>query len=118
MPVIEGQVEFLEPTQTYGEKGFKKRTLVLAVENGRYTDPIPVEITRDMCAQADTISVGDTVAVQYRLRGRKWQKSPTSDVKYFLSAEVEKLKITATKGGFQAGELRDDDGFGGEDTPF
>jgi len=42
----------------------------------------------DACDAVDELNLGDEIDVTYRLTGRKWQKDPTSEVKYFLSAEA------------------------------
>ena len=34
------------------------------------------------------MNVGDQIEVTYRLSGRKWQRDPNSEVKYFLSCEA------------------------------
>ena len=62
--------------------------VVLEQQNGRFSNFIPVEFTNDACDTVDELKLGDEVDVTYRLSGRKWQKDPTSEVKYFLSAEA------------------------------
>lgn len=85
---VSGVVHLVEPTKTYGQKGFRKRLVVLEQDNGRFTNYIPVEFIQDACDLADSISEGDRIEVVYRLSGRKWQRDANSDVKYFLSAEA------------------------------
>jgi hypothetical protein len=41
----------------------------------------------------DELKVGAEVEISYRLSGRKWQKDPQSEVKFFLSAEALRFKI-------------------------
>jgi len=85
---VSGVVHLVEPTKTYGQKGFRKRLVVLEQDNGRFTNYIPVEFIQDACDLADSISEGDRIEVVYRLSGRKWQRDANSEVKYFLSAEA------------------------------
>lgn len=85
---VEGKVHFIEETKTYGQKGFRKRLVVLEQDNGRFTNYLPMEFIQDSCDDANSLNVGDEVEVMYRLNGRKWQKDPSSEVKYFLSAEA------------------------------
>jgi hypothetical protein len=85
---VRGTVHFIEETKTFGQKGFRKRTVVLEQQNGRFSNFIPIEFTNDACDTVDEMKQGDEVDVTYRLSGRKWQKDPTSEVKYFLSAEA------------------------------
>ena len=93
MNLIRGEVHLLDETKEYGDKGFKKRMLVLSQDDGSYTNFIPVEFIRDSCDAANSINVGDQVEVGYKLSGRRWQKDPNSEYKYFLSAEVTSCRV-------------------------
>jgi hypothetical protein len=90
---VRGIVHVVEETKTYGQKGFRKRLVVLEQDNGRFASYIPVEFIQDGCDQADGLSVGDDVEITYRLNGRKWQRDPSSEVKYFLSAEAIDYRV-------------------------
>lgn len=92
---VRGVVNVVEETKTYGQKGFQKRLVVLEQNDGRFTNLIPLEFLRDNCAAADDLKVGDDVEVSYKLSGRKWQRDPSSEVKYFLSAEAISFKVMA-----------------------
>ena len=85
---VTGHVHLVEETKTYGQKGFRKRLVVLEQDEGEYTNLVPVEFTRDHC-DICTMEVRDEITVRYRLRGRAWQKDSDSDVKYFLNAEAD-----------------------------
>lgn len=90
---LRGIVHLIEETKTYGQKGFRKRLVVLEQNNGRFTNYIPVEFTNDGCDRANELKVGDEAEITYRLTGRKWQKDPQSEVKYFLSAEAISFRV-------------------------
>ncbi len=90
---VTGKVHVIEPTKTFGQKGFRKRVVVLEQENGRFTAYIPLEFIQDGCDSVDSMNVGDEVEVNYRLTGRKWQRDPHSEVKYFLSAEASSFRV-------------------------
>lgn len=98
---VRGTVHVIEDTKTYGQKGFRKRLIVLEQDNGRFTNYVPLEFVQDSCDSVDQLGVGDEVEVDYRLNGRKWQKDPSSEVKYFLNAEALRFKVvgSATAGG-------------------
>ena len=85
---VRGVVHLIEETKTYGQKGFRKRLLVLEQDNGRFTNYIPVEFVQDSCDSADDLKGGDEVEITYRLNGRKWQRDANSEVKFFLNAEA------------------------------
>ena len=90
---VRGVVHLVEETKTYGQKGFQKRLVVLEQDNGRFPNFIPLEFLRDNCDSADDLKVGDEVEISYQLSGRKWQRDPDSEVKFFLSAEALSFKV-------------------------
>jgi hypothetical protein len=92
---IRGVVHLVEATKTFGQKGFRKRLVVLEQDNGRFTNFIPLEFIGDACDQVDGLKVGDEIEANYRLSGRKWQRDPQSEVKYFLSAEALSFRKTS-----------------------
>lgn len=94
---VRGVVHLIEDAKSYGQKGFRKRLVVLEQDNGRFTNYIPLEFTNDGCDKADDLNLGDEVDIVYRLSGRKWQKDPDSEVKYFLSAEALSFKLVKGK---------------------
>ena len=94
---VSGVVHLIEPTKTFGQKGFRKRLVVLEQDNGRFTNFIPVEFIQDSCDSVDQLTVGDEVEIAYRLSGRKWQRDANSEVKFFLSAEATSFKILNSK---------------------
>ncbi len=90
---IRGRVHLIEETKTFGQKGFRKRLVVLEQDNGRFTNFIPLDFIGDACDSVDSLQVGDEVEVNYRLSGRKWQRDAQSEVKYFLSAEATGYRL-------------------------
>jgi hypothetical protein len=102
-----GIVHLIEDTKTFGQKGFRKRTVVLEQNLGRFTNYIPFEFTNDACDSVDSMKVGDDVTITYRLTGRKWQKDPMSEVKYFLSAEATGYRMSG-EGGNDAHAINDE----------
>lgn len=85
---ITGQVHLIEPTKSFGQKGFRKRLVVLEQVRGKFTNYVPLDFIGDACDSVDDLKTGDTIRVTYRLSGRKWQRDPDSEVKFFLSAEA------------------------------
>ena len=86
-PTVTGKVHTIEETKTYGNNGFRKRLIVIEQDGGRFTNYIPLEFTYEGCDSLDQLNVGDEVEIPYRLNGRKWQRDPQSEVKFFLNAE-------------------------------
>ncbi len=93
---VRGVVHLIEETKTYGQKGFRKRMIVLEQEKGSFTNYVPLEFTRDACDSVDQLQVGDEVEVEYFLSGRRWQRDQQSEVKYFLNAEATGFKLLSS----------------------
>ena len=100
---VRGKVHVIEETKTFGQRGFRKRLVVLEDDTGKFTSYIPVEFIQDACDTVDGLTVGENVEVRYRLSGRKWQRDPSSEVKYFLTAEAISYQSLGSSGGGNAG---------------
>jgi len=100
-PTVSGVVHLVEETKTYGQKGFRKRLIVLEQDTERFTNFIPLEFIQDACDTVDGLNVGDNIEVTYRLSGRRWQRDKNSEVKFFLSAEATSFRVVgaANSGG-------------------
>lgn len=101
---VSGMVSVIEPTQTFGSKGFRKRTVVLEQDKGSFTNYVPIEFTRDSCDDVDELKFGDEITVAFRLNGRKWQKDESSPIKFFLSAEALSFVVDKQAGGGQSSQ--------------
>lgn len=95
---VSGVIHLIEETKTYGQKGFRKRLVVLEQDKGSFTNYIPVEFIKDSCDTVDELNVGDEIEVTYRLSGRRWQRDESSEPKYFLSAEAMSFRILSNDG--------------------
>jgi hypothetical protein len=121
---VRGKVHLIEETKTYGQNGFRKRLVVLEQENDRFTNYIPLDFIRDSCDQVDQMNVGDEVEVKYRLSGRRWQKDPSSEVKFFLNAEAISFQVhgsNANEGATEENSAAVNDAFtdaSSEEAPF
>ena len=105
---VRGIVHFIDSTKTYGQKGFRKRLVVLEEAGARFTNYIPVEFIQEGCDSVDDMSLGNEVEITYRLAGRKWQKDPSAEVKYFLNAEAMSFRVlTAEEAGKPSGPAGD-----------
>ena len=126
-PTVRGVVHLIEETKTFGQKGFRKRLVVLEQSKGTFTNFVPIEFVKDGCDAVDDLAVGDEIEVTYRLSGRRWQRDSASEAKYFLTAEG--LSFTRLAGGGQTAGPRSgssravdpNDAFaeaGDDDVPF
>lgn len=104
---ISGKVHFIDETKTFGQNGFRKRTVVLEKDNGRFTNYIPIEFIQDSCETVDSLNVGDEAEITFELTGRKWQRDAASEVKYFLNAQASSFRVLGSE---PAPAGADDDG--------
>lgn len=122
-PTVRGVVHLIEETRTFGQKGFRKRLVVLEQSKGTFTNFIPVEFVKEGCDAVDDLAVGDEIEVTYRLSGRRWQKDAASEAKYFLSAEglsFQRLSESARAAGGPDDAIDPNDALAdvGDDVPF
>ena len=55
---VRGTIHLVDETKTYGQKGFRKRLVVLEQDKGRFTNYVPLEFTGDACDRGDDLKVG------------------------------------------------------------
>ena len=82
---LQGEVKVKGETQTFGEKGFRKRDLVITTDE-QYPQDILIEFVQDKTDLLDSFKIGDNVKVGINVRGREWT-NPKGEVKYFNSIQ-------------------------------
>lgn len=120
---VRGVVHLIEETKTYGQKGFRKRMVVLEQDKGSFVNYVPVDFTRDACDSVDEMKKGDEVEITYRLNGRRWQKDADSEVKFFINLEALTFEVVgngATSSSSPGARSANDafDEAGDDDAPF
>ena len=120
---VKGTIHLIEETKTYGQKGFRKRLVVLEQsKGGGFTNYVPVEFLKDACDSVDELHLGDEIEVAYRLSGRRWQRDESSEPKYLLSAEAMSFRVLNVGGSGQSAAGPDVDSVLAEaaddDVPF
>jgi len=89
-----GTIHFIGDTKQVSER-FSKRAFVLTIgAETKYPQLVEFELGKDRCALLDGMNIGDTVRVEFDLRGREWTKSG-GDTRYFVSLNAWKLTRTA-----------------------
>lgn len=86
---ISGTILEIFPTQSFN-KGFRKREFVLEVGD-KYPQKIIFQLVQEKCELIDAFSVGDTLTVNFNLKGRDWTDK-AGQVKYFTTLEVWKIQ--------------------------
>lgn len=95
MSEVTGKIKMVGDTQTFEEKGFRKRELVVTTEE-QYPQHILIEFVQDKCDLLDAYRLGENVKVGINLRGREWV-NPQGETKYFNSVQgwrIDKLGST------------------------
>ncbi len=68
---LTGTVKLIQDEQTFGS-GFRKREMVVTVEEGKYPQEINLEFVQDKVSLLDTLQVGQKVTVSFDIRGREY----------------------------------------------
>lgn len=69
---------------------FSKRELVLEL-GGKYPQLVLFQLTGKRCGDIDEYRVGDSLRVEFSLRGREW-KGRQGEIRYFNSLDISKLE--------------------------
>ena len=91
-----GTVVKVGETQTFGQKGFTKRTLVVKeeTENAKYPNIVAFTLMRDRCSLADSLTKNAKVKITFAVNGRVWDRNGDGrDVKYFTDLAVFKIEL-------------------------
>jgi hypothetical protein len=97
--ITRGRVHSLFDAKQITER-FRKREFVLELgDNPRYPQLVLFQLTGDRCEALDAFEKGDTVQVEFSLRGREW-KSPQGELKYFNSLDVWNIEADGASTSF------------------
>ena len=98
---VQGKIKLIKQTEELGQKGFKKRLLVVTTSE-QYPQDIPLDFVQDKVSLLDAFSVGQEVKVGINLRGNEYNG------KYYLNAQgwrIEKVGESQAAPFKPAGEL-------------
>ena len=106
---ITGKLTVINPTQSVGAAGFLKREFVVTTAE-QYPQPIKLEFVKDKCALLDNFSLGQSVTVDFNLRGNEY------DGKYYVNLQAWKITADAAAPSNQPQQFHQDDQQ--DDMPF
>jgi len=92
---ITGKITLINPTQSVGAAGFLKREFVVTTAE-QYPQQIKLEFVKDKCGLLDNFSLGQSVSVDFNLRGNEYQG------KYYVSLQAWKITADAAAPGNQS----------------
>ncbi|MCC5945660.1 MAG: DUF3127 domain-containing protein [Bernardetiaceae bacterium] len=90
---FEGTIEKIFETNVISDR-FQKRDFVVKVEDGQYPQEIALQFTQADCDLLDNFKEGDNIRVKSWVRGRKWQRTPNDEPKWFNSLVAYSLEKT------------------------
>ena len=95
----EGKLEKIFDTEQKSAS-FQAREFVIEVADGQYPQMVKFQLVQDKCALVDDYSEGDSIEVEFDLRGREWNG------KYFTNLQAWRIS--------RAGEGSGESGGGGQ----
>jgi len=85
---LSGSIKMIGKTVSIGERGFKKREMVLNTDQeSDYPQVVLLEFTQDKTNLLDKFKVGDKVIAKINIRGREWV-NPEGVSKFFNSLQA------------------------------
>lgn len=84
-----GTIIEIMDTRVVSDK-FRVREFVVEVEDGKYRQLLLFQVTNDKCETLDKYGAGQTIEVEFNLRGRKWEGP--NGVRYFNGLDVWRIK--------------------------
>lgn len=92
----EGKLEKIFDTEQKSAS-FQAREFVIEVADGQYPQMVKFQLVQDKCALVDDYSEGDTIEVEFDLRGREWNG------KYFTNLQAWRISRAGEGGGESGG---------------
>lgn len=86
---VKGTLHEIFDEQQVSEK-FRKRELVLEVQDGQYPEHIKFQLVQDRCDLIDPFKTGDEVEISFNLRGRGFNKN--GQTLWFTNLEAWKVQ--------------------------
>ena len=68
---LTGKIKLIQDPMTF-DSGFKKREMVVIVEDGKYPQEINLEFVQDKISLLDNLQPGQEVTVTFDIRGREY----------------------------------------------
>ena len=89
---ITGKLHAIFDTAQVSERFTKREFVVELTDNPKYPQLVMFQLTGDRVTPIDGLEVGDSVQIEFSLRGREW-KSPRGEVKFFNSLDVWRIEL-------------------------
>ena len=87
---ITGTLKHIGETQSFAS-GFKKREFVIETGDDKYPQLVKLEVSKERCKELDECSIGDTMDVQFDIRGNEYNG------KYYVNLQAWKFENTPSQ---------------------
>lgn len=91
---VEGKIKRIHDEQIISDR-FKKREFVIETEE-QYPQFLMFQLVQDKTNLIDQVNIGDKVEVFFNLRGREWQRDPSSEIKVFNTLDAWRIQKVET----------------------
>jgi len=88
---ITGKLHTIFEIKQVSDKFTKREFVLELMDNPKYPQAVLFQLTGDRCSHLDEFRVGDSVRLDFSLRGREW-KSREGEIKFFNSLDVWKIE--------------------------
>jgi single-stranded DNA-binding protein len=90
---VSGKVLEVGDVQEFAS-GFTKREVIVEASKkaDEFSNPVCVTLKKEMCEKADSLRVGDGVAFEGFVEGRRWEKD--GKVRYFIDLSAKSILVT------------------------
>ena len=86
---------------------FRKREFVVEyVENPQYPEFLKFDLIQDKCDFLEEFNLGDTLKVEFNLKGRKWT-DPSGNDKYFNTLQAWRLSLVSSEANLMGSDKLD-----------
>ena len=86
---------------------FRKREFVVEyAENPQYPEFLKFDLIQDKCDFLEEFNVGDTLKVEFNLKGRKWT-DPSGNDKYFNTLQAWRLSLVSSEANLMGSDKLD-----------
>jgi hypothetical protein len=108
---LTGKVKLIQDEQTFGS-GFRKRDMVVIVDDEKYPQEINLEFVQDKISLLDSLTPGQEVTVTFDIRGREYNG------RYYNNLQGWKVASSDHSDGFNQEPPPSDSSDFDDDIPF
>jgi len=92
---LQGQIIKIGETEVVGQKGFKKRQVVIKTD-AQYPQTIPVDFTQDKTGLLDMFKLDEFVTIGINIQGNEWNGRYFANIQGWKISKGEKEKSASS----------------------